>query len=53
MLAALGDRDARTRDFAARALAEISGEDHGDNIAAWRKWWEREKAGHADDGAID
>lgn len=44
LLETLGDPHPRVASAAAEALEAVSGEAHGYDEAAWRAWWERERA---------
>lgn len=37
--------DGRLQDDCARALATLTGEEHGTNAVAWRNWWEKAREG--------
>jgi HEAT repeat protein len=41
LIQALGDEN--DRYFASRALADITGQDFGEDAAAWQQWWETQK----------
>ncbi len=43
LLEQLASPDEPIRRAAAAALADLSGEDHGADVAAWRSWWQSHK----------
>lgn len=43
LIQALGDEDEWVREDAAEALKEITGQDFGQNAAAWQEWWEEQE----------
>lgn len=43
LIAALKDKDSDLRRFAAKALVEITGQDFGEDLVKWQKWWEENK----------